>query len=256
LTGIIGLCAILWGVAIILFPYAVAASTKPIIADLSLHRIEITSGFQGTRLLLFGARNDSGDIVIVVRGPEFDFTVRRKDRVAGMWMNREQVKFTSLPGYYLIAASRPLEFLKNQPLLQELAIGTGNLPFMMLEEIKSSEVDAATLEQFRAAFIKNRKISGLYGLETADVSFMGETLFKTALDFPDNLPRGIYTVEIYLFGDGELRAMQTIPIEVKKSGFDAVIYDLAHQTPGLYGFLAITLAILGGWTASIIFRKK
>jgi len=31
------------------------------------------------------------DVVVVVRGPETDMRVRRKDRVAGIWINRNRV---------------------------------------------------------------------------------------------------------------------------------------------------------------------
>ncbi len=43
---------------------------QPLVADLSRHFIAITSGFDGTEVLLFGAIDGEGDLVIVVRGPD------------------------------------------------------------------------------------------------------------------------------------------------------------------------------------------
>src|SRR5271155_5038835 len=92
---------------ILLLLLPLAASAKPLVADLSQYRIEIDSSFTGTRLLLFGSRNDIGDIVIVVRGPERKFTVRRKERIAGVWMNHRERHFDDVPAYYAIATSKP-----------------------------------------------------------------------------------------------------------------------------------------------------
>ena len=44
----------------------VAAS---LVADLSSHLIAITTGFTGTEVLLFGAKEGPGQVVMIVRGP-------------------------------------------------------------------------------------------------------------------------------------------------------------------------------------------
>ncbi len=60
---------------------------QSLVSDISSHRIGITSSFTGTELLLFGALGEAGDVVVVVRGPDQKVTVRRKERVAGIWIN-------------------------------------------------------------------------------------------------------------------------------------------------------------------------
>src|SRR5580698_5947823 len=61
------------------------ALAAPLVADLSNYRIDIDSGFNGTRIFLFGARNDNGDIAVVIRGPQKDYIVRKKKEIAGLW---------------------------------------------------------------------------------------------------------------------------------------------------------------------------
>jgi hypothetical protein len=41
---------------------------QPLVADLSAHEISITTGFTGTELILFGATEGEGEVVVVVRG--------------------------------------------------------------------------------------------------------------------------------------------------------------------------------------------
>ena len=85
-----------------------AAQAQALIADLSDHLIAITAGFSGTKVLLFGAIEGDGDIVVVLRGPATTTTVRRKARVAGIWVNRREITYGNVPALYYISASRPI----------------------------------------------------------------------------------------------------------------------------------------------------
>ena len=42
-----------------------------------------------------------------IRGPNRPIVVRRKERVAGMWMNGPSKTFPSVPGFYAVLSSRP-----------------------------------------------------------------------------------------------------------------------------------------------------
>jgi uncharacterized protein (TIGR02186 family) len=83
-----------------------APAAQELVVDLSDPLVAITTGFVGTRLVLFGSAEARGDIVVVVRGPLQDAVVRRKERVAGIWVNRTKVAFRSIPSFYTVAAKR------------------------------------------------------------------------------------------------------------------------------------------------------
>lgn len=103
---------------------AARAVEQPLVADLSKHLVAITTGFAGTDVLLFGATDGPGDVVLVVRGPEQDVVVRRKDKVAGLvWANVESVTFEGVPSFYKVAASRPLEEFMAPELRERHRIG-------------------------------------------------------------------------------------------------------------------------------------
>ncbi|MCB0079333.1 MAG: TIGR02186 family protein, partial [Caldilineaceae bacterium] len=76
-----------------------------LVADLSQHQINISTGFSGTELLLFGAADPSGDVVVIVSGPEGKAIVRKKTRVSGIWINTESVAFDAVPGFYHVSAT-------------------------------------------------------------------------------------------------------------------------------------------------------
>jgi outer membrane receptor protein involved in Fe transport len=75
------------------------------------------------------------------------------------------------------------------------------------------------------AFLDHHAAKKLYVSNPESIKFMGETLFKTVIDFSDTIPSGTYTAEIYLLSDGEVVGMQSTPITVEKSGLDAFVYN-------------------------------
>ena len=106
-----------------------------LITDLSQGRIDINTTFKGADLLVFGAiqypagaiPDAPADIAIVVRGPVQPVTVRRKSRVAGIWLNTAAVRFESVPGFYAVATTRPIADLADDRTTAIYEIGVGNL---------------------------------------------------------------------------------------------------------------------------------
>lgn len=241
-----------WWLAVLML-FALAApgwAATPVVADLSNYRIDIDSGFNGTRLFAFGARNGNGDIVVVVRGPDQNYIVRKKESLGGIWVNRARMKFYNVPMFYAIASSRPLEDIGQSGLFERLAIGQSTL-LTPPPNIRQKD----TFEEFESAFLRFQKQEKLYAFAPEKVNFMAETLFKTEIDFPDNIPSGVYTAEIYLISNGEVVGMQSTPISVVRSGLDAALYWFAHRHPAYYGLTAIFMALFGGWAAGRIFEK-
>ena len=226
------------------------SQARPVIADLSLRQIAIDSGFKGDKILLFGARNDAGDVVVVVRGPKLSYIMRKKEKMAaGIWANKKHAIFEDIHGYYNASASRPVKEIKNDNLLKSLNIGLQNIELPIKTEYETET------EEFQKAFLEKQEKGNLYFPIIGDVEFIGDTLFRTIIKFPENIPRGIYTAAVYLFSDGQLSGLQSTPLIVKKKGFDAFIYDFAYRYPLLYGIIAVALALAAGWIAGAIFRK-
>ena len=224
---------------------------SPIVADLSNYRIHMDSSFNGTRMFLFGARNDNGDVVVVIRGPEKNYIVRKKEPFMGIWVNSERMKFFNVPDYYVIASSRPLEEIMEFGSFRKLSIGMQHLTTPTIGSRNTEK-----FQNFSNAFLAYQKSRSLYRADLEPISFMGETLFKTVVPFPDNIPSGEYTAEIYLLSEGDIIGMQSTPIQVMKTGIDAFVYQAAHQYPFLYGISAIIIALSAGWLGSRLFERK
>lgn len=241
----------LWvGIACCLLQGVDDARAQALVADLSKHLVAVTTGFVGTDLLLFGATNGEGDVVVVVRGPEQRDIVRRKERVAGIWVNRQQFPFSEIPAFYSVASSRPLQEIADSPLLARHQIGLQYLRFNP-GEVASEAVTAS----FRNALIRNKQRLGVFHDRLGKVRFVAPRLFRTDVHLPSNVPTGTYTVTVYLIRDGEVRSAQTTPLVVSKIGIGARVFEFAHRHAAIYGILAILMALFAGWLAGVIFRK-
>ena len=227
-----------------------ATGAPALIADLSSDEIAITTGFSGAELLLFGAIEGKGDVVVVVRGPRRRELVRRKTRIAGIWVNGKTVAFDNVPVFYRVASTAPLDALASPELLARLGIGAQRLRFAAV----GSEA-AATVAEFRTAMLRNKRKSELYGAEIGEVRTMGGRLFRTSVSFPANVPTGTYAVEVFLFRGGRVIGRFEKPLTVRKAGIEARIYNFAHQQSAMYGVIAIVIALVAGWLAGVVFRK-
>lgn len=220
-------------------------------ADLSNHLLAITTGFSGASVLLFGAVEDDGDIVVVVRGPNAPEVIRRKERMLGLWINHAQGSVQDAPVYYRTASTRPLEDIAAAAVLDRQQIGLDHLRLSIRRKDQTVEDS-----DYRAALLRLKIHDGLYGGENGQVAVMGGRLFRTEMDFPANVPTGTYQVEVYLFRNGEVVSAQTTPLVVGKIGVGAEVFDFANRQAALYGILAVLLAVAAGWLAAVAFRRS
>lgn len=228
------------------------AEARELTVDLTDPVVRITTGFSGTDLLLYGAINEPGDVVVVVRGPAKDRVVRRKEKIAGVWVNRAAYQFREVPSFYWTASNRPIDefFPKNLKAIHQ--IGLEHLDLKPLDSPELS-LDSA---QFRAGLIRNMQNNDLYMIEPEDVVFLSQNLFRTRITFPANVSVGTFGVDVFLIRDGELAGFETTLLTVRKFGIEAGIYDLAHDQSLLYGLMAVLIAVFSGWVANAAFRKS
>ncbi len=230
---------------------ATTAHAQRLVADLTSHLIAITTGFTGTDVVLFGTVDGpSSDVVVVVTGPRTSVTVRRKDRVAGLWLNQEKAVFAQVPTYYAVAATGPLERIASTFTAQRHQLGPENIRLDTGRALPAAELTA-----FRSALVRNQQRAGLYSTATGQVAFLGDRLFRTNLHFPANVHTGLYNVEVFQIRDGEVVSAQTTPLVVAKVGFSAEVYEFGRNQPLAYGIAATVGALLIGWATGVAFRK-
>jgi uncharacterized protein (TIGR02186 family) len=233
-----------------------------IIADLSTHTVAIRTDFAGTRVLLFGALIKSREegkalpgIIVVVHGPEHPFKLRRKQRIAGIWVNTNERTFPKAPAYYALLSNMPLKEIATPE-----ALKASGICFEVLKERLAASglgfKDEKEAEEYAEAFIRMQRKRRLFQLDEKGVRMTGRYLFRAQFDLPANVPLGDYKAEVFLFRDGVFIGRYASPMRIEKRGFERVVYEFAHQQPLYYGIVAVILAIAAGFAAAQVFRKS
>ncbi|MEQ8664528.1 MAG: TIGR02186 family protein [Rhodospirillales bacterium] len=225
---------------------------QDLVIDLSNPVVAITAGFSGTDLLLFGATSQDGDVAVVVRGPQENHVVRVKERVAGIWVNGDEITFTDVPSYYAIAANRPIDDFVPAKDADIHQIGKEHLLFKPLVTHQLIE----NPQPFADALLRIKQAQGLYAERPNSLSFLGHGLFRTNIHFPANVSVGTYGIDVYLFQNGELVDTQTSLLNIRKFGVEASIFDFAHRYSLAYGILAVLVAAAAGWFANAVFARR
>jgi uncharacterized protein (TIGR02186 family) len=240
--------------AILLFWMTISAGAEQLIVALSSEEVQITSNFTGTSITVFGAiEPDSStvskpsfyDIVVAVKGPSESVITRRKDRIAGIWLNNPSRTLRDMPSFYAVNSSRPLSDLTTPQTLERYRLGA--------DEIVGAALPAT--DPFAQAFIRLKQEAGLYREEAYGVLFPALSVFQTAVQIPANVPVGRYTAMVYLFRDGAMLASSDSEIRISKTGFEQFTYDLAQHRGLIYGGICVIFAIFTGWLAGVIFRR-
>ena len=242
--------------ALLLWVPSALGAAETIVADLSQRHVSITTNFSGSQILIFGAVRrltpatslEPLDVIITVAGPPSAVTVRKKDKVAAIWVNTEEVEIDSAPSFYAILSSAPLE---------DILSDTEDLRHSITKSRAIRAVDGGDVgdpEAFTAALIRIREGQGAYYLDEGAVTLDEDTLFRTTVALPANLTEGDYRTEIFLVREGAVVSKFETDIDVQKVGLERFLYNLAHERPLIYGLMSLAIAIAAGWLASAAFR--
>ena len=251
----------------------VMAAPKQIVADLSNSRVDITSSYHGTELLLFGAYEGmpGDDIILVVQGPATDIIQRRKAKRAGIWVNVETKVWQDAPGFYHVFATDSLPSIADEQALNNATVSplAGGLTFIADrngsgnghggnggEKPASSGPAIAGNPEQKNNLRRNMEANGLWQVLPSSIVTQQDMLFRTSLLLPSNIPTGDYSVRVLHFRDGVALSERTTDMNVRKAGLSALIYRFAHDYSALYGIFAIIFAVASGWLAAVVLRRK
>jgi uncharacterized protein (TIGR02186 family) len=171
--------------------------------------------------------------------------------VLGIWANSASEFIIGAPSFYAVSSSADLEALATEDELRRLQIGPQNLVLMYLGRGGPNDPDA---DLFRQAFLRLKAEAGLYSDGTG-VDFIGDTIFRTSIRIPANVPVGRYTATVILFADGSPLTRAEAGIDISKTGFEQYMFTLSRQESLAYGLAVVVLALLIGWLAGVIFRR-
>lgn len=240
-----------------LFLAPLTAVAEEVVAGLSQNRISITTNFDGSEILVFGAvKRETAipdgpplHVIVAIAGPSEPVTVRKKARRLGIWVNAAEAEIDRAPSFYSVATSGPWpEVLDDvDDFLYEISIPRA---------VRSlgGAAERAEAREFGEALIRIRREQGLYQTQIGAVEITDETLFRTNIVLPPSLTEGAFSARIFLTRGGSVIDSFETAIPVSKVGLERFLYNLAQNQPAIYGLMSLAIAIAAGWSASAVFR--
>ncbi len=235
------------------------AAQPKLVPDVSQRRIDIVTSFTGAELLLFGAivypdgrpPAHPADVVVVIKGPAESVLLREKQKVAGIWVNAESARFRSVPSFYAVASSRPVERVVDRRTAAIYEFGVNNI---QLSPASSAAPDVQ--KRFEHGLVDLKRRLGLYAEEPDGVEVSEAVLYRARISLPARVPVGKYTAETFLVQDGRVIAAAVRDIAIDRSGFERIVASFAQTQALGYGLMAVALSVLLGWLAGIAFGRK
>lgn len=238
--------------------FALMGQRDPVLVpEVSQHEVQVRQGFVGQELLLFGAILDpSGgpgeeyDIVVVLKGPSEPIRLREKERFAGVWINAESSDFRSVPSYFAVASSRPINEIVDDKTAAIYEFGTDYIQLS-----PSGSIEPAVERRFAAGLVDLKRRQGLYREDFGGVQINEGVLYQARIELPSNVTTGTYSAETFAVTRGRVIASAVSEVEVRKVGFERVVENGANNWGLAYGLLAVMLSVGMGWGAGRLFAK-
>jgi uncharacterized protein (TIGR02186 family) len=228
-----------------------------LVAELSQQTVEITTGFTGTQLLVFGATDrllgpqpdgaPGDDVLVIAQNAPEPMIVRRKIQVLGFWINGPSARFRSVPGFYVVTGTRPLRDMLPDVERSTKHLGLDKLP------LQSTGVQDPS---YREALLLLKQDAGQWREQETPMHIAGSRLFRARLDLPATVQTGDYQVQVLLVRQGRVLARQELGFRVERVGAAAQIAEVAEQQPLVYGIFCVLLAAFAGWMGSVLFRRS
>ena len=224
-----------------------------IISNIDKKEIELTTRFDGSNLLVFGAlpqTNNKPYLIIEIVGPNEDITIRKKSRVWGIWVNKDFAKFKNVPSFYQISAknldSDSADEIKNRKLDEYF--------FSRLFRPKDSDDQTQEKKYFDELIRLNQSSENLSLFENK-INILEKKLFFSNIKLPQKISPGDYRVIISLLdNNAKIINVSEQKVKVTKIGIQKFLAFNAKNNSTFYGIFSVIIALFFGFAAAQIFR--
>lgn len=244
----ITLCTGIMVLALASFTFA-----APVELHLDKSAIEITTFYNGTKVLATGTVPAGSEAVVRVSGKAEELHLKKKGKVGGLlWMNTGDLTIENAPKIYLLYSSATGQDALADP---KLGIGLESLRdrIRILPENEDKEF-------FFNEFLKMKKHDAVYAEFPATVTYSeqadGARQFQASLQIPPRMSEDDYTIEVLAVREGNLIGQARSDLKVKMVGFPEQLSRLAFQRSLLYGVLSVLIAVAAGFFMGTLFRGK
>ena len=229
-------------------------------ADLTMNvnhdRIKVDFFYHGSTVSVSGESDPGTDLVVKIVSPDSHQKLKKKGKAAGfLWMNVGDLNIEHTPNLYFLHSSGELDEILSPEEMDKNVIGYTSVKNHA--DISPVKDDTEKSKWFNE-FIKLKESNRLYNKSTGNISITqenGRQKYYLLCDWPYEALPGDYLVTVYAIKDKKVVDKTEAKVLVEQVGIVKSLYDLANNRGGLYGILAIIVALGSGFGVAMIFGK-
>ena len=224
-----------------------------VISDIDRSDIELSTRFDGTSLLVFGAispGNDRASLLVEVVGPSTSVDIRKKVQLWGIWVNKKIAQFRSIPSFYQISISN-----SEHPKLKEIEYQKlKSIFYDYLETISISENENGAGKYQNELTRLKKKLGNLITFEE-EINVIDNKLFSYKVNLPKKIYPGIYKIKMTLIDQEGIELSKSEQnVNVSKVGLQEFLSSNSKNSPVFYGLFSVIIALFLGFSAAQLFR--
>jgi uncharacterized protein (TIGR02186 family) len=218
--------------------------------------VKIDWFFHGQNITFEAITPFQSTLVLRILGPKEDVVLMKKERIGGLWMNGEEIKFENIPSTILLWTTAIPSAQSESSFLREMKLDYSSLLSDSLPGRPPQEKRVLIEE-----LIKLKEHDKIYQIHEGAIHVVPfkkgvSDKSEVVLHLPAKIAPGIYNVELIAFKDGKSTVLCCHTLVVKLTGLPAFIASLARQNGLLYGLYAVFIATLSGLGIGVFFRSK
>ena len=224
-----------------------------VISDIDKSDIELSTRFDGTSLLVFGAispADERASLLVEVIGPPTSVDIRKKVQIWGIWVNKKIAQFQGIPSFYQISISN-----SKHPFLKEIEYQRlKSIFYDSLETTSMSENDNSK-EQYHNELIRLKKKLGNLSAFEEKINVIDNKLFSYKVNLPKKIHPGIYKIKMTLIDQEGIKLSKSEQsVNVSKVGLQEFLSSNSKNSPVFYGLFSVIIALFLGFSAAQLFR--
>ena len=219
--------------------------------------ITIDFFYHGSSVSVKGIAEPGTDLIVKITSPEGHQILKQKGKVAGMlWMNVGKLTFENTPNFYELFSTKKVEDILSTEEMDKNVIGFPALAkHVEITPVANEEEKAKWFDEF----VKFKQDSKVYASSSGNITFSknaeGKQEYYVLTDWPYQAQPGDYLVTVYAVKDHKVVEQATSNVNVAQIGMVKSLAGMAKDTPAVYGFLSIGVALSAGFGVSMVFRK-
>ena len=224
-----------------------------VISDIDKSDIELSTRFDGTSLLVFGAispGNDRASLLVEVVGPSTSVDIRKKVQLWGIWVNKKIAQFRDIPSFYQISISN-----SEHPILKEIEYQKLKSIFYDYLETTSISENENSAEQYHNELTRLKKKQGNLSTFEEKINVIDNKLFSYKVNLPKKIYPGVYKIKMTLIDQEGLELSKSEQnVNVSKVGLQEFLSSNSKNNPVFYGLFSVIIALFLGFFAAQLFR--